>query len=836
MKMMRWKLGRNLLFGLIILSCLFFAPVLAFGNCFDNYKAFPGLSTYVFLPRVEEGSYHTLAEFFPEGSEVMIDGDIETQGLLIAATGRNIYLQRGQGASEWDVVATMPAPMTPQFIHFSPDGSKIALGPRYGDSLLVFPTAILSVDEPPLLTEDESVIQFDCIGEYYDGDWLDNRYFVLGFVNVPPCDYWWSNPECNIEGVVGSVDTEVEDPSTHLGSLLIHNIPGIPGDVEIDSNGNLITGIGFSHSGRGGEIKVWAPDEWDPVNGSNLDYEANSKIVSQNLLSAGFIGEDHEGNLHVGAGIKSFEHDAQFAYNGPTEHGYAALIREGIVNDIATGARTIPVSDGDRSDNYEYKYFPPDNCQDDTVTPIIADHSGRRLAVMLNFDDDDCASSEKGSSGHYWNPGCQPVLVIFPGYPSGNNKGYQPYTMAEGVNVATGNLFRTQNDIRSGATPMSPSFSRYYNSQDGFEGVLGAGWRHTYDRSLSISPVTITAFRPTGRIITFNAVTLQPMSDAKEHLLFDETSGQYTLITTDQKKETYDAGGRLISITDRNDNQQTLVYQNDRLHEVIGPFGRTLSFGYDEYGRLVTVTDPAGRDVVFAYDAPDPGSTGNLVRVTHPINAGESRIRKYLYEDEYDSHNLTGITDTIDGVDRQVQDFSYDAMDRATRVSYDGDTSLFDFTYQADGEPDKTSVTDIEGHAATYTFSNIQGIYRSNAIMGPDLTGTGNYEQLFSWDPDTLNLTSREKRGIATTYSDYDEWGNAGTIIEAPGDPEHERTITRQFDPEINRVTRITTASTTAGEYHRIGLRIRFRRARKSRNYPGNRHIGWRGYHPRNDG
>lgn len=86
----------------------------------------------------------------------------------------------------------------------------------------------------------------------------------------------------------------------------------------------------------------------------------NTKVVANNILSVAYLGEDAEGNLHVGGG------DA-FGVGGVNENGYAALIKHGIVNDIAAGTRTTPVTDGDKADNAEYKFFAPDPAR--TIRP-----------------------------------------------------------------------------------------------------------------------------------------------------------------------------------------------------------------------------------------------------------------------------------------------------------------------------------------------------------------------------------------------------------------------------------------------------------------------------------
>lgn len=414
---------------------------------FEDYKTANGTTAVVNLPKVggasgEYMSWFTATDFFPSGTTAMIDGKFAAEGRLIAATGRSIYLQRTYSSDQWELVATVPNTMDPSFIHISPDGSRIALGTGYMAPLLIIPTTVLSAANPPDLTTHASVKQFPMVN-YYDGDWVEgpgheaNRYFVINGGQWPSgCDYPYdSNPNCSFASGVGAVDTDVSNPGTHVGVPLIVGIPGASSDVDVDRNGHLLTGIGYQTSpNRTGEIKVWAAGEWDPASGSSLGYESNAKVVASNVLSAAYLGEDAEGNYHVGGG------DA-FGTGGVNENGYAALIAHDIVDAIATGSRTTPVNDGGKTDNDEYKFLAPDPCQDDSATGILAGNWGRGLAVMWNPTYSETTGScygTPGSAWDYWMPGITPRLTIY--YPS-----TAPDTDGDGIVDGADNAYLTAN-------------------------------------------------------------------------------------------------------------------------------------------------------------------------------------------------------------------------------------------------------------------------------------------------------------------------------------------------------------------------------------------------------
>ncbi len=432
---MKSDIRRKLLAGGAMILCFLLLPGGARADDFGDYKTVAGRTAVVNLPTIAAG-WFVAVDYFPDGTTDMIDGRFEAEGRIIAANNKSIYLQRTYGSSQWDVVATVPDVMDPSFIHVSPDGSKIAIGLGYNKPLLIVPTTVLSIQNPPLLTGESSVKQFTKIG-YYEGDWDDNRYFVVNGGKWPTgCEPpYENNPDCVFKSGVGSVDTEASDPSAHVGVPLVMNIPGASSDVDVDSNGNLITGLGYATGSpnRTGELKVRAPSEWDPATGSSLLYEDNTKIVARNLLSVTSLGEDAEGNFHVGGG------DA-FGTGGPSENGYAALIKAGVVNDIALGTRTTPINDGNKSDTAEYKYFAPDPCQDDSATGILAGDWGRALAVMWNPSGNNsggCAGSA-GSAKDYWLPGVTPRLTIY--YP-----GSAPDSDSDGIPDTSDNAYLTPN-------------------------------------------------------------------------------------------------------------------------------------------------------------------------------------------------------------------------------------------------------------------------------------------------------------------------------------------------------------------------------------------------------
>ncbi len=403
------------LLGVMLISVLIAG--VAHGQDFLSY----GYKTAeIKLPTVgggEEISWYTAVEIFRDGITAKI-GNLEAEGRLLAATGRKLYLQRNYGSDQWDVVATVAGAMDPCFVRISPDGTRVALGIGYGAPLLVFPTSMLNPSSPPVLHDGTNpaagVTAFDV--NYFDAAWADNQYLVING------GQWPGPPYGSGAGVL-----DANDPND-TGRGLIGNIPGASASIGVDAMGNLYTGIGHATSptNRTGEIKVWAMGEWSTTPGAVLDYEANARVVANNVLSAAYLGADSEGNLHVGGG------DA-FGVGGPTENGYAALISKDVITRVtAAGGAGAPV---DEWNSAEYRSFAPDPCANDSATGILYGNWGKGMAVMWNPSNATC---NPGSAEDYWLPFVEPRLTVY--YPVG-----APDADGDGVPDSADNAYLTPN-------------------------------------------------------------------------------------------------------------------------------------------------------------------------------------------------------------------------------------------------------------------------------------------------------------------------------------------------------------------------------------------------------
>ncbi|MGH7489970.1 MAG: DUF6531 domain-containing protein, partial [bacterium] len=228
--------------------------------------------------------------------------------------------------------------------------------------------------------------------------------------------------------------------------------------------------------------------------------------------------------------------------------------------------------------------------------------------------------------------------------------------------------------------------------------AFGKNWVGTYERRLAVlTSGAVAGLRPDGRqwlyAVPGSGNRYVPDADVTDVLDRLVDAGNHTIgwtltAATGDRLETYDAGGKLLSITDRDGTAQTLAYSDGTsganggfvldasgnpttkvlpaglLIRVTDFVGGTLSFGYNSVKRVVKMTDRAGQDFLLTYDA-----DRNLASITFP----DSTVRTYHYgETAYTSgaslpNHLTGITDE-NGV--RFATYQYDTLGRAISTEH----------------------------------------------------------------------------------------------------------------------------------------------------------------------
>ncbi|GHH55411.1 type IV secretion protein Rhs [Streptomyces candidus] len=336
------------------------------------------------------------------------------------------------------------------------------------------------------------------------------------------------------------------------------------------------------------------------------------------------------------------------------------------------------------------------------------------------------------------------------------------------VNHSTGNLMLAGTDFDVPGVGQSLQLTRTYNSMDAPWGKVSQRWWQGWERYAQITDTEVVVYDATGESLSFvkkaDGTYTTPAGYSKD--LAKNADGTYTL--TDRKsgsKDTYNAGGTLTKVTDRNNGTIT-VTQHDS-----GPEHKGFKLTETRSGRSVDLVktdasqwqakDHTGRTAVF-----DLNAAGDLARTTD--TAGKSTAFGYD-----SSRRLTRIT-TPDG---RVTNFGYDAQNRLTSMqratafngnAHTGPTHTYAY------EAGKTKVTDPEQHTTTYELNKDGGVTKTIDALGhsrsttydanhnvktaTDAMGTGTTpgnETVYGWDARNNPTSSKLPTGATALAGGY---------------------------------------------------------------------------------
>jgi RHS repeat-associated protein len=323
-----------------------------------------------------------------------------------------------------------------------------------------------------------------------------------------------------------------------------------------------------------------------------------------------------------------------------------------------------------------------------------------------------------------------------------------------------------------------------------------------------------------------------------------DPQGRITALTDPAGKTVsyqYDAAGNLVAVTDRQGNTTQLVYGSPRPHyltQVIDPLGHTgVRTDYDDQGRLITLTDAAGKSVHVSYDP------------THSIETVTDQLGNPTTYEYDDRGNIVTETDALGGVTRRTYDAANnqvsetDPLGRITTDIYDARGNVLTeidplgnvtrHTYQTiplfsnlnvpllplileatttdplgntttnnyDGQGNLLSTADALGHSTSFAYG---------AGGNPtSLTDANGNTTSFAYDGAGHLLQQTDALGNLTVYT-YDANGNRLTETRTLTTPAGPRTLVTTYGYDANgRVTSVTDpeGGITRTEYDAAGNR-----------------------------
>jgi len=274
---------------------------------------------------------------------------------------------------------------------------------------------------------------------------------------------------------------------------------------------------------------------------------------------------------------------------------------------------------------------------------------------------------------------CPPVAApaeTCPGCANGKGGGAAGHP----INLATGNTYITETDVRLAGLGGGLTLTRIWNSvwpstQTATQvGLFGPNWRSTYEERVFVgSDYYIKYARNDGSFWSFGVggPGWSVAAPANAGATLVQGPSYWTLTLRDGEQRLFDnTSGDLIAIIDRNGNTTQLSYDGiSRLTTVTDPASRHLYFNYaNGSSYLVTsVTSDFGVTVSYSYDAQN-----RLLQVTEP----DSSTLNY----QYDSNSF--ISAVVDSNGKVLESHTYDALGRGLTSSRANGVEAVTITYQ----------------------------------------------------------------------------------------------------------------------------------------------------------
>jgi RHS repeat-associated protein len=338
-------------------------------------------------------------------------------------------------------------------------------------------------------------------------------------------------------------------------------------------------------------------------------------------------------------------------------------------------------------------------------------------------------------------------------------------------------------DVQGKSPGLTLDFTRAFSSTISGRyqlGPLGRGWSWTdgWLATLSVaSDGTVTINGPDGSQRVFQPDSRGGYFDLPGDLgvLTSLGSGVYTVQEPNGLVTRFRADGKVDYVQDLNGNRITAGYSGGLLTTLTHSSGQSLSIAYNAAGRIITVTDQAGRVTHYAYDA----SNEHLLSVT----TFDNQTTSYTY-----SLGNGAATDnallSITNPDSTHVFFSYDAQGRLSDTHLDNNAEDVKFTY---GAPGAVTATDLNGGASTTYFDN-----RGLVVKQDDPLHRDTY---YAYDS-KFNLTQViDPAGQSHVYV-YDTHGNVIRATDPLGN-----TTQYSYSASFDRLASITDPNGNAIQY-----------------------------------
>ncbi|XQY93684.1 DNRLRE domain-containing protein [Metabacillus sp. HB246100] len=346
------------------------------------------------------------------------------------------------------------------------------------------------------------------------------------------------------------------------------------------------------------------------------------------------------------------------------------------------------------------------------------------------------------------------------------------------VNMATGNLIISEEDMTVSGRGPELGLSRTYNSLSTSVGIFGPGWHSDAEMRVTASSdnskVSLVDEDGTVHIFTKLAdktykaptgVYLELEEDTTSFILTtkDQTKAYFSKVTGSLTKVidgyentltyTYDSTGKLSSMKDASGRTLTLAYNSDGyVQSVTGPSNRIISYSYlNSY--LTKVTQTAGEITSYEYNA------GKLSKVVEPNHTETKPVfTQFVFDPETDH-----LKEVINPKSQKYL-LSYDLTNKTLLFTQPNGRKI-KYSYNEAANPTQV-IEDVGGLNITSTYK-----YEGNNLIetkDPNDLGSSTPTESYTYDANGNVITAKDSYGTET-YN-YNANNDVTSIVDTEGD------------------------------------------------------------------
>ncbi|MEU8984630.1 polymorphic toxin type 17 domain-containing protein [Streptomyces sp. NPDC048309] len=359
--------------------------------------------------------------------------------------------------------------------------------------------------------------------------------------------------------------------------------------------------------------------------------------------------------------------------------------------------------------------------------------------------------------------------------------------IADPVNTATGAVTETVTDTVVPGKGLPLTVSRSYSSAStDTTGLLGKGWKLSFEAKLTATTSTVTLTEADGAKIDFSKQSDGSYTAPKPvRYALTQTSDGFKVTNIDHTSRVFNPSGQLTGWLDGGGQGLSLGYSGGKLAKITDAAGRETTFDVDATtGRLKSVSTSGGMTVAYGYEA------GQLATVT----GTDGGVTTY----KYTSGRLATV---VDPQGNTVTQNAYDTTTGRIKQQVDAFGGTYTFTWEptagAPAGSGQSTMKDPDGGLWTdvYEAGVLIRSYRpegssNNRDYDQDLNVTAEYDGNLNKTSRTFDdrgdLKSQVTDGVTETF-DFDTSDRLKSLTNGRGN-----TTTYTYDGSSDRVKTIT--------------------------------------------